>query len=430
MSAPTVVPVAGDEDAFSRAELIEDFDAGLAFIKETHPDLSYSANLADLDAQAALVREKLADGATAREAWAQMALMNPLFADAHVGFRRPVAALEKYEEAGGALFPLPIVIGADGTLRAAASGPGVQQGDAILAINGVPADKTIAYFTPRMRGETPELGRLVMQLYFPVFYWVKNGGFEDYSVLLQKENGARATVRLADATAYAPTGDDFSYETLDDRVGYLQAKTFSIERLEEFRAFLEGAFAAIEADGVEDLIIDVRANGGGATDLSELLLFYLTDQPFSVISSVKARITEDNIQLVPVDGVEVGMALDLPLQQTVTPPADLANRFDGDVYVLTGKMSYSATIVFATTIQDYGLGQIAGEAPLGPANQTGQVQIFEMPNTGLEALAPLYIFRRPNADQSRARIIVDIPIADDPFDPSASVEALRARIKQ
>ncbi|CAK9039468.1 Peptidase S41 [Durusdinium trenchii] len=424
-------PVAFNEETFTRDQLITDFDAGLAFIKETHPDLSYSAKPDALDVKAMEIRASLTDGMTAREAWRQMALLNPVFADAHVGFRRPLNALEIYQDNGGSLFPLPIVFDAGGVMRAAASGPGgVDAGDRIVSINGISADNVVAPLLERMRGETAELGRLVLQLYFPIFFWVEHGGYDAYSVRVKKPDGRTLTARLAEADAYAPADDYFTYRALSAHVGYLKIDTFNIEQFEPFKAFLESAFADIKADQIETLIIDVRENGGGANDLSDELVYYLTDQPYSFISSVKARITEQNIQLVPVEGVKPGMVLDLPLHQTRTPPPDLKNRYSGDVYVLTGPMTYSASIVFATTVQDYGIGKIAGAAPIGAANQTGQVQTLVTPNTKLEALSPLYIFRRPNGDKSRSRITVDIPVNHNPLDPEAALDDLLSIIAQ
>lgn len=419
-----------DAVTHQRAELVEDFEAALQFIMSTHPDISYSADPAAIDAKAQAVRDLLEDGMTAPEAWSAMALMNPVFADAHVGFRRPIASVKSYQDEGGALFPVPVAFDVDGKLRAAASGPGIEAGDEIIAINGITASRIVAHSAPRMRGETQELGLLILQRYFPIFYWAQNGGFESYYVRVRRKRGDVATVRLAGEASYRRPAKDFVYEQIDERVGLIEVRTFDKERLAEFRDFLANAFARISSGGVESLIIDIRANGGGANDVADLLIGYLTDKPYSPISSVKARITLGNIQLAPIPGVEPGMVLDLPFTQTRTPPANLDNRFDGKVYVLTGRMSYSAAIVFATIIQDLGLGQLAGEPPIGPANQTGQVQTFTMPNTGLEALAPLYVFRRPNGDASRSRIEVDIPLEDDPLDPSVSVAKLLQVVRQ
>lgn len=422
-------PTSFKEEAFTRDQLLADFDAGLAFIQETHPDISYSADANAIEAKASDIRAALTDGMTARAAWSEFARLNPVFADAHVGFRRPLDALAAYQAEGGMLFPLPVVFDANNAMRAAASGPGVEAGDRIIAINGVPASDAVAQLLKRMRGETPELGRLVLQLYFPIFFWAEHGGFDAYVARLEKPTGRAVTVRLDQESAYAPSGEHFTYRSLGDGAGYLDIKTFDIEQLDAFKNFLETTFAKINADQIDTLIIDVRENGGGANDLADELLNYLTNEPYSPISSVKARITEQNIQLVPIDGIKPGMVLDLPFQQTRTPPATLANRFNGDVYVLTGPMTYSAAIVFATIVQDYGIGKIAGDAPVGAANQTGQVQSFALPNTNIETLSPLYIFRRPNGDQTRTRLTVDIPINRDPLDPEASLAALISAIK-
>ena len=429
-SCTTYKPLEMDETQFTAAEIAEDYDAFLSFVKSTHPNLEYSADLAALDATAAQVRASFRDGMTMREAWTAMAATNPVFGDAHVGLLRPVAALAAYEETGGRLFPAPVVIGDAGAMRVAESAPaglGVLPGEEILAINGIQTRAIIDHLSPRMRGETPTLGRLLMARRFPQYFWITYGGYDRYVVRVRGEQGVR-TVALEDASAAASGSTNlFAYKKLSDEVGYLNVTTFVIDHKDEFEAFLEGAFAEIAEDGVGTLVIDLRENGGGARDLSDLLAAYLTDKPYSALSRVTARITEANIGRLP-PGAEFGAVVTLPFQQPVTPPEELPNRFNGEVYALIGNLTYSQAIVFAATLQDHEIATIAGEETEGPANQSGQVQAHELPNTGLQALAPIYIFTRASGDTSRRGVIPDIAIKNDPLDAMASVNALLARM--
>jgi C-terminal processing protease CtpA/Prc len=431
-SCTTYTPLEMDEASFTRAEVAEDFDAFLTFVNSTHPKLEYSADIEALDATVEQVRQSFSDDMTLRDAWTAMALVNPKFGDAHIGLRRPVDALAAYKESGGALFPAPVVFDGTGAMLIAQSAPegiGVEPGDVVLSVNGVATRDIIEHLLPRMRGESETLGRLIMERYFSQYFWITYGGYEGYAVRVKGDRGVRTVTLKPSGDVTQSSGENlYAYKKLTDNVGYLDVTTFEIEYKDQFKAFLEGAFTQINEDGVEALIIDLRQNGGGAHDLSDLLMAYLTDKPFSAISGVTARVTKDNIKRLP-PGVELGSVLSLPFQQVITPPKDLPMRFNGKVYALIGALTYSQAISFASTLQDFEIATIVGEETEGPANQSGQVQSFILPNTGLQTLAPIYIFKRASGDTSRRGVIPDVEIADDPLDSQASVRRLIEHIQ-
>ncbi len=418
-------PAQMDEPLFTERQAQEDFDAFLDFVRETHPKLDYSADLDELDVAADRVRASLREGMTAREIWMAFAVMNPKFADAHVGLRRPVAALETFEKSGGKLFPAPIVIDSDERMRigeASASWPGVAPGDEVLSINGIASRDIISAVSPRMRGETEKLGRLVMERYFAEYFWIAYGAYDQYVVRVKNKDGAVRIVALDAASEGAAAEDIYAHRVLEGNVGYLDVPSFNIRYQKRFAAFLETAFTDFKNKDVDRLVIDLRENTGGAHDVSDLLMAYLTDRPYSAISGVTARITEENIALIP--GASLGDVISVPFQQTITPQENFPLRFEGEVYALIGGLTYSQAIAFATTLQDYEVATLAGEETEGPGNQTGQVQLSPLPNTGIEALAPIYIFVRANGDKSRSPVVPDIVIKDDSFDAMASVNAL------
>ena len=100
----------------------------------------------------------------------------------------------------------------------------------------------------------------------------------------------------------------------------------------------------------------------------------------------------------------------MPFAQWVEPESSLEHRFDGDVVVLIGPATYSQAIVFSTTVQDYQIGLIAGEETAGKANQTAQVQHFELPNTGFRVRAPLYVLTRSSGQETGGGVMPELLI--------------------
>lgn len=412
-------------EGYTRAQLLTDFDQLLSFIEGTHPDLARSADLDVLAAMSAQVREQLADGMDLPAAWLAMAQINPLLADAHTGIRRPTAWLED-QIAAETLFPLGVVISSDARLLLAASlglPAGLTAGSEIHSINGHSAEEILARLLPRMRGETALLRQKVLARYFSEYLLLAFGPRDSFEMVVGNGDGQRArSVTIDGGRPQRLEQQPFTLHFLEAATAYLGIESFELDHAEAFSAFLLDAFAQTAQHGSTRLIIDLRRNGGGAKDLSDQLMAYLSAKPYSPISAVKARVSEENIARIP--GASLGQVVALPFQQTVTPPAQLAHRFDGPVYILIGPQTYSQAVVFAATIQDYQLGQLVGEATQSPANQSAQVKRMAAEHTGIEAMAPLYVFTRASGVVGTDPLEPDIPIVDQPLQPMHSVRNL------
>ena len=92
--------------------------------------------------------------------------------------------------------------------------------------------------------------------------------------------------------------------------------------------------------------------------------------------------------------------------------------------MLVSEKTYSQAIVFAVTIQDYDIGTIVGETTGGHANQTGQVQMRALKNTGLVVACPIYIIYRPSGDEKAGGLQPDLSIPNDPLVPSKMLDEL------
>lgn len=418
------------EPIYTVGEVQEDLAELLTFVRSTHPDLAYSANMGDLASMEALIHEKVAQPLSQAEVWALFARFNPVFADAHVGVRRLVDAVAQFEEGGGLLLPIPVVLERDATPRLGlvAHGPlSEYTGAKILSINNYSMADHVATLLPRMRGETEVLRLKVMALYFAEYYWLLRGGTYEYALVLEKDGKAHqitVTERCCDIAGAEP--EEFAYRTLMSGTGYLRVDTFDITKKDAFAAFLPNAFAAMAKDDVETLVIDLRENTGGAADTSDLLMAYLTGKTYSSISAVKARVVAQNVARIP--NSRIGDVVELPFRLNVTPPADLEHRFRGKVVILIGTLTYSQAIVFAATAKDHGIATLAGVPTEGAANQTGQVQFHRLANTGIEVMAPLYIFTRASGEKGRAPLRPDIELDENLVAPEAFIEDLLVRM--
>ncbi len=126
-------------------------------------------------------------------------------------------------------------------------------------------------------------------------------------------------------------------------------------------------FTQVKQKGIQNVAVDLRGNGGGSSMVGNEFVKYLPMGsyadgsydwrwgPFMIHcdnSSVTNRRYEDL-------------------------------TFEGNVYVLTDRNSFSAAKDFAMLIQDNDLGKILGEASANNVRGYGEVAAFYLPNTGL-----------------------------------------------
>lgn len=382
------------------------------WMANTHPDLDHSVDAEAFEAAFASVKSQLEAPQTRREAWLEFARLNPILADAHVGLAAPEPVNGEVAEQPQSGFPLPVRI-RGGALSLAAgtlTEPGLTGALEIVSINGVPSTEILAGLMARMRGESARLRAHILELKFAQFLNLWLDTPHHYSVELLDAEGRLHAVGLPASHASSTEIEPFEI-IFSESTAILIANSFDRRHAETVHEFLPDAFAQIRAAGSETLIIDLRSNGGGAREVSDPLMAYLTERRHTPISAVKARITEENQSRIP--GSQIGEVVELPFALWSEPPTELANRFAGEVIVLVGPGTYSQAIAFAATVQDFEIGRIAGTETEGRANQTAQVQQLTLPNTGFTVRAPLYIFTRASGDISQRGVVPDLPLDGD-----------------
>jgi C-terminal processing protease CtpA/Prc len=102
-------------------------------------------------------------------------------------------------------------------------------------------------------------------------------------------------------------------------------------------------------------------------------------------------------------------------------PLPEAQRFRGRVAVLIDEMSYSATILFATTMQDHRLARLLGRPTGGHANQTGNMMPTTLAHSGFTVFIATRDFVRPNGDVQPGPVVPD-EIVREPAEPSPAAQ--------
>jgi C-terminal processing protease CtpA/Prc len=298
--------------------------------------------------------------------------------------------------------------------------------DEIVSINDEPMGAFLSRAMPLMRGETTTVQQLVLVRNFAAYWWTLNGPSKGYHVELRgPDNRVRKATLPVTSEVAAPNApaDAFRFRYLRPDVGYLEVRSFDLSLQDDFQTFIRETFATLNAKHTRKLVVDVRANPGGAHELSDILLDHLTPVRTRQASSLRARIVEGNKSIAP--EARVGNVVTLDYDEW-REPSENANRFAGKTVLLIGARTYSQAIVFGATFQDFRVGLVVGQPTGGWANQTGQVHMTPLAHTGLSVAAPLYIIYRPNGDRRAGGLQPDKLVPEVANDSLAAVNAAAA----
>lgn len=417
---------------FTPQQLQQDFETLVDVIASKLPDPTHSATPAELRRALANVRSQLNQPMTRDEAWRVFATLNPTFADGHllVAFPSWRDMAQEHLKNGGTLFPFEVYVDSREHvfIRAKLGGePSSLVGKAIESIDGVSAREIARRLLTLVHGDTPKMRADLLSQRWWLFYWKVYG--ERSAFHLRLRGGSPSPDISFAASRELPRvlqiegsfEQTYHFELLPNHAALLSIAAFAWKDKQRFFDFTHSVFQQIHDEHVTTLIIDVRYNGGGDDDMwMKGILAYIANQRYQWASKYLVRIIEGHQD----PGDILGAVEQGALKEWIEPEPNNPLHFSGKVYVLVGAASYSSTILFANVIQDYKFGVLAGVGGSARTQQSGGVQVTQMPNSGLMVSWPRFILTRPSGVAEPRLLTPDLPLVDDPYDSRAMVKAL------
>lgn len=170
------------------------------------------------------------------------------------------------------------------------------------------------------------------------------------------------------------------------------------------KKFFHQSFEALEKNGITHLIIDLRSNGGGSVTNSTLITRYIANQPFKIADSLyavkkgspRARYIQDHfwnklfIQFFTKKRADGYYHFGYFERHAFKPKK--THHFGGQVYILTGGNSFSASTLFASALAKQENVTIVGEETGGGAygNSAWLIPDATLPETGIRFRLPLF----------------------------------------
>lgn len=156
-----------------------------------------------------------------------------------------------------------------------------------------------------------------------------------------------------------------SYE-LDEAKSVGIFKLTSCDYNQEYKDTVKAFFEEVSAKNIQHIIVDLRWNGGGSSNVANEFLRYVNVDGYYMWAN------EVRIRNILVKG-----------KRSYCKNRKLSPVFDGDLYVLTNLRSYSAAMDFAMMVEDNQIGTIVGEASGNMPNSYGDCLLFAVPNSGI-----------------------------------------------
>jgi len=205
---------------------------------------------------------------------------------------------------------------------------------------------------------------------------------------------------------------------------YMMVNTFA--RGNKLRRFFKECFTELEERKIKHLVIDVRSNGGGDASLSTLLTKYLIDHKFKLADSLYAvkrsseygKYVEKNfvywtaMQFITKKKKDGKYHFGYFERHYFHPKKN--RHYDGNIYILTGGNSFSATTLFASALKGQSNVLLIGEETGGGAygNTAWMIPDVTLPNTKVRFRLPKFrLVMDKDAVHAGRGVMPDIEVA-------------------
>lgn len=422
--------------SISRSQAISDIDTLFHTLAEVHPNLYDKTSEDRLNRQIDELKKSVQDSINVIQLYEAIAPVVAQIGDAHTTMVLPYR--EVMIKAGKYIPVFPTIDSNTGRMFVKASvGNAVPYDSEILSINGVSAKEMVGKMLNFVGGER-EFFRLtmidnnVMGLFHLLFasdtYTITyrepgaltpSSGDGELTVTLQAVDanelnaGLVLSPKIQKLMAEHGGGAPYTFRILNEKKVAVMNFDACMD-VNGMQAFADSMFTTLRQHDIKDLIIDVRYNGGGNSNVGDVLLKYIAQKSFAQYGKTLVKVTPKTIAL-------TGNRYEKPDTHIIPEnpasrkePLPESQRFNGNVYLLISHTTFSSASSFAWAFQEAGCGTVIGEETGGMSVHYGDVISFKLPNSGLAVNVSHKRFWLPGADENDIHgVIPDIICPQD-----------------
>lgn len=378
------------QQKYTEEQLREDADVLYSTILDVHPYMFTYISKELFEQNLNGLKAELKDSMTAFDFYSRFSRLVAQIKDGHTELYFPI---EEAIALGVKVFPYRVKIHkADTTIIIQEGLPGAElvPGTRISSINGVPVKELLDRAVSMLSGEAYHFKMERLNILFPpLLYFVLCS--EEFTVeyTANGRNETKDTEGRA-LSEYLQTFFSFLNEAIPnsftiskgDNTAILELNSFGFyEKKEknEYRNFLDSAFREIKENRIQNLVIDVRRNGGGLESLVWDLFQYISPVPFQTAGPSINKVSEtvkNAYNLEEQTGIYIFSNELISLRENPL-------RFSGNCYLLTSNFTFSSAKALAWGFRYFDMGTIIGEETGGMIVAYGNVFDDCLPNTKL-----------------------------------------------
>ncbi|MCD7901206.1 MAG: S41 family peptidase [Bacteroides sp.] len=395
----------------SQYQATEDLNAFASAMQEIHPDLFFECKEETFHNILDSTRNNLPPtDITAIDLYKHIQPLTTILGDGHTQLYFPKKELL---DKNPSVFPLSVEINTNDAkiyvtddYREGESV--IQAGAQILSINGQSYQSLISQMLPYCSGERPffrlskinrDFTHFLYMLYpvdeFTVEYVNKEQRKEVSSV-----KGIPYKLYIQSDLHERISPKPYSFQIIDGNTALMTFNAFA--DIEKFKVFAKDMFTQIKESNINQLVIDMRMNGGGDSRIGDELFQYISPVPFQQFSKTIIKYSDLQKKLAlenfkkdyssqPNGIIENKTDKLIPLR-----PDSL--RFDGDVYLLIGHTTFSSAGSFSWAFKEFKMGTIIGEESGGMSVCFGDIVIYRLPHSQIESTISFARLYEYNAD--------------------------------
>lgn len=415
---------------YQKKELEKDLTYFSDKLMSIHPLLFDKANCSKWEHNFGAMKNSLKDSMTQNEFYLLASPMLAFLNDDHSNFICPLDQRKQYMVSGLA-FPFSVSLHGNSITITEYYGSDscmFKGGEEITQINGITSSAIIKEMQKLVGGNSDAVRNAAIVLYFRTYLWITYHFEDDYEIYLKDSHNEVSKIVVKGITNEQfqknrmryPQLPQERYSLVLDRINKnCILKIHSFADLKSFCTYADSSFQVIEEKGIENLILDIRGNGGGRSIVVDSLMNYLTDQQYSQYKKIDIRISNDLKSYYKEKYPEKYQDIkDSPTNELVssaeqeTIPHEKKYRFKGKLFLLTDSLTFSAAATFAGLFKELNLGSIIGEETGGKIEYYGDFWYLTLPNSKLQFyISPKKFIQYGGADMKKG-VMPDYLIAN------------------
>lgn len=393
----------------TREQAAFDIDALIYSLNQVHPDIFSICSQEDLMRAVNSAKATLPDSISKMDLYRRTAPIVAMIGDGHTNLRFPYNSVFTED-----LKRMPVYVDVltDHSLVCTSSLDSIiPRGSKILSINGISNDSIVSAMMPFVSGERPhfKISRIdaaftaLFQMLFPSENYVI-----EFNPVGEKKTITHSfpATSLEEINKRCPsTSTDRKYKAysfeIDSAMNVAVMEFNKFSNTEKMKHFADSMFTVLRDKNIGNLIIDLRNNGGGNSNVGDVLLRYISPEPFTQIDKALIKITPLTSKLMgdaaPGPGI---MFHEADPSHFIRPRTDEEGHYNGKVYLLTSNKTFSSAGSFAWTFKQCNMGTVIGEETGGMNVCYGDVLKYELPISRLSASISYKRFWQLRADEN------------------------------